>query len=60
MNGSCNMTGGRSVILHELASAGHDHGDFSGPVPGTGEIVCPCGRRFSRAELTAPTPEVMA
>ena len=52
MNGSCNMTGGRSVILRELASAGHDHGDFSGPVPGTGEIVCPCGSAVLPRRLT--------
>jgi len=61
-----NTTSGEFGILRELITVGHDHGGFYGPVQGTGEIICPCGWRLSRAELTAlaeltaPAPEAVA
>jgi hypothetical protein len=56
----CNTTAGEFGIFRELITAGHDHGGFFGPVQGTGEIVCVCGQRFTRAELTAPASEAAA
>ena len=48
----CNTTSGGYPIFRDLITAGHDHGGFYGPIPATGEIVCNCSRRFTRAELT--------
>ena len=53
MNIFCNTTAGEFPIFRDLITVGHDCGGFFPPVQGTGEITCPCGKRFTRAELTA-------
>lgn len=52
MNTFTNTSSGTYPIFRDLITAGHDHGGFYGPIPVTGEIICNCGRRFTRAELT--------
>lgn len=62
----CNTTAGDIGIARDLIKIGHDHGGFFGPAAVTGDIACPCGKRWSRKELTAlaestaPAPEKAA
>ena len=53
MNIYCNTTAGEFPIFRDLITVGHDCGGFFPPVQGTGEIICACHWRVSRAELTA-------
>ncbi len=55
-----NTTGGSWVIFRQLVAVDHDHGGFFGPIEVTGEIICKCHWRVTRAELTELAESALA